>query len=64
MHFYVSGAGYPAQEPDELQFEDDPKVGPDALARSRGEGRFGGVRPIARGADRVWRCTFDMKLHR
>ena len=64
VHFYLSGGGYPQQEAEELQFEDDPKVGRDAAARSRGEGRFGGVRPIARDADGVWRCRFDMKLHR
>ena len=41
-----------------------PRVGAEASARARREGRFGGVRPITRGADRAWRCTFDMKLHR
>jgi len=64
VHFYLSGAGYPQQEAEELQVEDDPKVGTEAAARSRREGRFGGVRPVTRGADRAWRCTFDMKLHR
>jgi protocatechuate 3,4-dioxygenase beta subunit len=62
VHFYLSGAGYPRQEAEELQFQDDAKVGADAAARSRREGRFGGVRPIARDADGAWRCTFDMKL--
>ena len=64
VHLYLSGAGYPAQEAEELQFEGDPKVGARALARSRSEGRFGGIRPVTRGADGVSRCTFDMKLHR
>jgi hypothetical protein len=30
--------------------------------RSRRAGRFGGVRPLARGADGGWHCTFDMRL--
>jgi hypothetical protein len=31
---------------------------------SRRQGRFGGVRPLTRGADGVWRCTFDIRLRR
>jgi protocatechuate 3,4-dioxygenase beta subunit len=64
VHFYLSGAGYPKQEAEELRFQGDPKVTRDIAELSRREGRFGGVRPVTRGSDGVWRCTFDMKLHR
>ena len=62
VHFHLSGPGYPRQEAGELQFEDDRKVTPEMAERSRRVGRFGGVRPITRGADGVWRSTFDMRL--
>ena len=62
VHFYLSGPGIPRQEAEELQFEDDRKVTPQVAERSRRAGRFGGVRPITRGADGVWRCTFDMQV--
>lgn len=62
VHFYLSGPGYPRQEAEELQFEGDPKVTPDMAERSRRAGRFGGVRPLTRGTDGVWHCTFDMRL--
>ena len=62
VHFELSGAGHARQEAEELQFEGDPKVTPEMAQRSRRAGRFGGVRPITRGADGVWRCTFDMRL--
>jgi protocatechuate 3,4-dioxygenase beta subunit len=64
VHFSLWGAGYPRQSAEELQFEDDPKVTKEMLQRSRRQGQFGGVRPVARGADGVWRCTFDMRLRR
>jgi protocatechuate 3,4-dioxygenase beta subunit len=64
VHFHLSGAGYPQQEAEELRFEGDPKVSRDIAELSRREGRFGGVRPVTRGPDGVWRCTFDMQLHR
>ena len=62
VHFYLSGPGIPRQEAEELQFEDDRKVTPQVAERSRRAGRFGGVRPITRGVDGVWRCTFDMQV--
>jgi Dioxygenase len=62
VHFYLTGPGYPRQEAEELQFEGDPKVTPDMAERSRRAGRFGGVRPLTRGTDGVWHCTFDMRL--
>ena len=65
VHFYLSGAGYPQQEAEELQFADDPRVGADASARraSRGPLRWRPARSRAEQT-RAWRCTFDMKLHR
>jgi hypothetical protein len=62
VHFYLSGPGYPRQEAEELQFEGDRKVTQEIAERSRRAGRFGGVRPLTRGTDGVWRCTFDMRL--
>jgi protocatechuate 3,4-dioxygenase, beta subunit len=62
VHLYVSGAGYPRQEAEELVFEGDPKISSEMAERSRRAGRFGGVRPLSRDADRVWRCTFDIRL--
>jgi len=62
VHFYVSGAGYPRQEAEELVFEGDPKISLEMAERSRQAGRFGGVRPLSRDADGVWRCTFDIRL--
>ena len=62
VHFYLSGAGHPRQEAEELQFADDRKVTPEVAERSRRAGRFGGVRPITRDAAGVWHCTFDMRL--
>ena len=62
MHFYLSGAGHPRQEAEELLFVDDRKVTSEAAERSRRAGRFGGVRPITRDADAGWHCTFDMRL--
>ncbi len=64
VHFHLGGAGYPRQEAEELRFEGDPKLTKDMIELSRREGRFGGVRPLARGADGVWRCTFDLRLKR
>jgi protocatechuate 3,4-dioxygenase beta subunit len=62
VHFHLSGAGYSRQEAEELQFEGDPKVTREMAERSRRAGRFGGVRPLTRGTDGVWHCTFDMRL--
>jgi protocatechuate 3,4-dioxygenase beta subunit len=62
VHFHLSGAGHPRQEAEEMVFEGDPKITPEMAERSRRAGRFGGVRPITRGADGAWRCTFDMRL--
>ena len=64
VHFYVSGAGYPRQEAEELRFEGDRYLTAEIVDGARRLGRFGGVRPLTRGADGVWRCTFDMKVHR
>lgn len=64
VHFMAWGAGYPRQEAEELRFEGDPKLTKDTIERSRRDGRFGGVRPLVRGADGVWRCTFDLRLRR
>ncbi|HEY8148054.1 MAG TPA: protocatechuate 3,4-dioxygenase [Vicinamibacteria bacterium] len=62
VHFHLSGAGYARQEAEELQFEGDPKVTREMAERSRRAGRFGGVRPLTRGTDGLWHCTFDMRL--
>jgi protocatechuate 3,4-dioxygenase beta subunit len=63
VHFYLSGPSQPRQEAEELVFVGDPKISSGMAERSRRAGRFGGVRPITRGADGAWHCTFDMRLH-
>jgi protocatechuate 3,4-dioxygenase beta subunit len=62
VHFHVSGPGLPRQEAEELVFVGDPKISSEMAEGSRRAGRFGGVRPLTRGADGVWRCTFDIRL--
>jgi protocatechuate 3,4-dioxygenase beta subunit len=62
VHFHVSGAGYARQEAEELVFVGDPKISAEMAARSQRAGRFGGVRPLTKGADGAWHCTFDMRL--
>jgi protocatechuate 3,4-dioxygenase, beta subunit len=62
IHFYVSGAGYPRQETEELRFAGDRYLNAEIVDSSRRLGQFGGVRPLTRGADGVWRCTFDIRL--
>jgi protocatechuate 3,4-dioxygenase beta subunit len=62
VHFYLSGAGRARQEAEELVFVGDPKISSEMAERSRRAGRFGGVRPLTRGTDGAWRCTFDMRL--
>jgi protocatechuate 3,4-dioxygenase beta subunit len=62
VHFYLSGAGHPRQEAEELVFVGDPKISSEMAERSRRAGRFGGVRPLTRGADGAWHCTFDMRM--
>jgi protocatechuate 3,4-dioxygenase beta subunit len=62
VHFVLSGAGHPRQEAEELRFEGGEYLTPEITEASRRAGRFGGVRPLVKGADGVWRCTFDLKL--
>jgi len=62
VHFYLSGPGHPRQEAEELVFVGDPKISAEMAERSHRAGRFGGVRPLTRGADGAWQCTFDMRL--
>jgi protocatechuate 3,4-dioxygenase beta subunit len=62
VHFHVSGPGLPRQEAEELVFVGDPKISSEMAERSRRAGRFGGVRPLKRGADGAWLCTFDIRL--
>jgi protocatechuate 3,4-dioxygenase beta subunit len=64
VHLSLSVAGSPRQEAEELRFEGDRYLSAETLDRSRRLGRFGGVRPLTRDADGVWRCTFDMRLRR
>jgi protocatechuate 3,4-dioxygenase beta subunit len=64
VHMSISVAGSTPQETEELRFEGDRYLSAETVDSSRRLGRFGGVRPLKRGADGVWRCTFDMRLRR
>ena len=49
-------------EPDELQFEGDPFLKPEDVARNSGKNTFSSIRPLARGKDGVLHCIRDFKL--
>jgi protocatechuate 3,4-dioxygenase beta subunit len=61
VHFVLSGAGHPRQEAEELRFEGGEYVTAEIAEASRRAGRFGGVRPLVKGGDGVWRCMFDLR---
>ncbi len=62
VHFNLWGAGYPRQWTESLLFEGDPLLNAERMEHSRQLGRFANVRALARGADGLWRCTFDLKV--
>lgn len=61
IHFVISGAGYKEQWWN-LEFADDPRVKPRALAESRADGRFGQIATTRRDAQGVLHATMGIRL--
>jgi protocatechuate 3,4-dioxygenase beta subunit len=64
VHFALWGGGYPAQWAEELRFDGDSYLTPDAIAADAELGAFRTVQPLTRAADGAWRCRFTIKLRR
>jgi hypothetical protein len=62
VHFVVWGAGYPPQWTEELRFAGDSYLTPETIAEDKARGEFASIRPLERGADKVWRCAFRIRL--
>ena len=61
IHYVLKGGGYAEQRRD-LYFEGDPALSGGMIDRSKAAGKFGSVRPVARGEDGVLHCTFDLRF--
>lgn len=62
VHVQLWSERWPAQYAEEIHFEEDPLLSTREREHSRGLGRFGGVKTLAKGADGVLRCTHDLRL--
>lgn len=64
IHFTVWGAGYPPQWVEELRFEGDSYLTPEAIAEDRNRGEFASIRPLTRGTDGLLHCSFRIRVQR
>ena len=62
IHLHVWGGGYPLQWTSDIRFADDPLLKPEDIQKSAAEGKFGNIRQVARSADGVERCTFNIRV--
>jgi protocatechuate 3,4-dioxygenase beta subunit len=64
IHFSLWGGGYPLQWTDELKFQGDSYITPDALAEDAQRREFHTIVRLTRDEDKIWRCNFKIKLQR
>lgn len=62
VHTQLWNHTVPAQWGTTLLFADDPLLSPAERRESAALGRFANIRPLARGADGVWRGVHDIRL--
>ena len=63
IHVKIAAAGFRDANDLEIQFEGDPQITPDAIAKQSADGTFSTIRPLAQGAGALL-CTRDFALER